>query len=202
MPDLTFMIDDTAYVISKHQYMINRNGHCVLQIAPTGDTGKAYLGINFFENYYGVFDMDNKRVGFAESVYSSLSDGQSSNHTNQILLNMSSQQKLEYYMESAGFDNGVELLVGAFLVVSIACGALIAKCILGKEEDSETKQARKALADVLNDPKPKNEAKTTTEDDMFDVPLNDARTYVGPDNEDVDILTSNAHYTAAPSKPA
>ena len=105
-------------------------------------------------------------------------------------------------MESAGFDNGVELLVGAFLVVSIACGALIAKCILGQEEDSETKQARKALADVLNDPKPKNEAKTTTEDDMFDVPLNDARTYVGPDNEDVDILTSNAHYTAAPSKPA
>ena len=62
--------------------MINRNGHCVLQIAPTGDTGKAYLGINFFENYYGVFDMDNKRVGFAESVYSDLSEHQSSTHTN------------------------------------------------------------------------------------------------------------------------
>ena len=100
MPDLTFTIDDTAYVISKHQYMINRNGHCVLQIAPTGDTGKAYLGINFFENYYGVFDMDNKRVGFAESVYSDLSEQQSATHSNQILLNMSSAQKLDYYMES------------------------------------------------------------------------------------------------------
>ena len=90
MPDLTFTIEKTEYVISKHQYMINRNGHCVLQIAPTGDTGKAYLGINFFSNYYGVFDMDNKRVGFAESVYSQLDDKQSSTHTNQILLNMSS----------------------------------------------------------------------------------------------------------------
>jgi hypothetical protein len=60
-------------VISKSQYLINRNGHCVLQIAPTGNTGKAYLGINFFENYYGIFDMDNRRVGFAESVYSELS---------------------------------------------------------------------------------------------------------------------------------
>jgi len=30
MPDLTFTIDQTEYVISKHQYMINRNGHCVL----------------------------------------------------------------------------------------------------------------------------------------------------------------------------
>jgi len=91
MPDLTFTIEKTNYVISKHQYIINRNGHCVLQIAPTGDTGKAYLGINFFENFYGVFDMDNKRVGFAESIYSDLTEDQSSSHTNQILLNMSSQ---------------------------------------------------------------------------------------------------------------
>ena len=73
MPDLKFTIDQTTYTISKHQYMINRNGHCVLQIAPTGNTGKAYLGINFFENYYGIFDMENKRVGFAESIYSGLS---------------------------------------------------------------------------------------------------------------------------------
>ena len=48
MPDLKFTIDQTTYIISKHQYIINRNGHCVLQIAPTGNTGKAYLGINFF----------------------------------------------------------------------------------------------------------------------------------------------------------
>ena len=77
MPDLNFVIDQTSYIISKNQYLINRNGHCVLQIAPTGNTGKAYLGINFFENYYGGFDMENKRVGFAESIYSELSSEQS-----------------------------------------------------------------------------------------------------------------------------
>jgi len=30
MPDLNFVIDQTSYIISKSQYMINRNGHCVL----------------------------------------------------------------------------------------------------------------------------------------------------------------------------
>ena len=119
-------------MISKHQYLINRNGHCVLQIAPTGDTGKAYLGINFFENYYGVFDMDNKRVGFAESVYSDLSEHQSASHTNQILLNMSSYEELEYFMEASGYDQGPEALVAVLLGISLVCGALLAHCMLRK----------------------------------------------------------------------
>ena len=184
--------------------MINRNGHCVLQIAPTGDTGKAYLGINFFENYYGVFDMDNKRVGFAESVYSDLSEHQSITHNNQILLNMSSYDKTEYFMEAAGFDQGVEALIACLLIVSVLSGALLTKCCLSKEAESETKQARKALANVLNNGKSIAEKTGTTEDDMFDVPLNDARSYVGPDMtaEGQTALTSETCYTQAPSKPS
>ncbi len=201
MPDLTFTIDETAYVISKHQYMINRNGHCVLQIAPTGDNGKAYLGINFFENYYGVFDMDNKRVGFAESVYSDLSEHQSAAHTNQILLNMSSYEKTEYFMEAAGFDNGPEIIIGSMLAISIICGALIANCMLNKDSDSETKQARKALANVLNKETKGIEQFAPTDDDMFDVPLNDERSYVGPDVTNSAMLTSNTGYVEAASKP-
>ena len=201
MPDLTFTIDETAYVISKHQYMINRNGHCVLQIAPTGDTGKAYLGINFFENYYGVFDMDNKRVGFAESVYSDLSDHQSATHTNQILLNMSSYEELEYFMEAAGFDHGPEALIAVLLVISVVIGALITSCLLSKDgQMSETKQARKVLANVLNEGKKDDVG--STEDDMFVVPLNDAKSYVGPDLANVDALTSETHYERAPSQPS
>jgi len=46
---------------------------------------------------------------------------------------MSSQEKLSYYMESAGLDNGVEMIVAAFLVVSVILGALIAKCILSDD---------------------------------------------------------------------
>lgn len=171
MPDLTFTIDSTQYVISKHQYLINRNGHCVLQIAPTGDTGKAYLGINFFENYYGVFDMDNKRVGFAESIYSDLSEHQSATHTNQILLNMSSFEELEYFMESSGYEQGPEVLVAALLTASLACGALLAHFMLSKSKEnnasvSEAKRARKILAEVLNEASPT--------DGFVDVPLSDA----------------------------
>jgi len=128
MPDLTFMIDQTAYVISKKQYMANRNGHCVLQIAPTGNTGKAYLGINFFENYYGIFDMDNKRVGFAESVYSELTSEESAAHNRQVLLNMSSYEELEYFFESAGFKKyGPEILLCCLGVISIFLGYYLAK---------------------------------------------------------------------------
>jgi len=47
--------------------------------------------------------MENKRVGFAESVYSDLSEHQSQTHTNQILLNMSSYEKVDYFMEAQGF---------------------------------------------------------------------------------------------------
>lgn len=158
--------------------MINRNGHCVLQIAPTGDTGKAYLGINFFENYYGVFDMDNKRVGFAESIYSELSEQQSAAHNNQILLNMSSYEELEYFFESAGFEHGPEILIATLVMVSAVFGAVLAECLLKQAgKDSETKQARKALANVLNEGKTLEEF--APEDEMFDVPLNDESSYVG-----------------------
>lgn len=128
MPDLTFVLDQTRYTISKKQYMANRNGHCVLQIAPTGNTGKAYLGINFFENYYGIFDMDNKRVGFAESVYSELNSVESANHNRQVLLNMSSYEELEYFFESAGFKKyGPELVICSLGLISIFLGYYLAK---------------------------------------------------------------------------
>lgn len=113
---------------------------------------------------------------------------------------MSSQQKLEYYMEAAGFDRGVEALVTAILILSVGIGALIAQCILSKTEQvSENKQARKALANAFNsnqkesmmrgDSHQKKNSAALVEDDMFDVPLNDARSYVGQ-GEDADALTS------------
>jgi hypothetical protein len=116
---------------------------------------------------------------------------------------MSSQQKLEYYMEAAGFDRGVEALVTAILILSVGIGALIAQCILSKtEQESENKQARKALANAFNSNNNRQESMITrgdghqkknsaalVVDDMFDVPLNDARSYVGQEDE-ADALTS------------
>ena len=128
MPDLKFTIDQTTYTISKHQYMINRNGHCVLQIAPTGNTGKAYLGINFFENYYGIFDMENKRVGFAESIYSELTPEQSTVHNAQILLNMSSWDEMNYFFEASGFQNGMQIMIFLVMLTSVLLGVFVTKC--------------------------------------------------------------------------
>ena len=147
--------------------------------------------------------MDNKRVGFAESIYSDLSDHQSTTHSNQILLNMSSYEKLDYFIEAAGFDHGPELLIATLLVVSILFGAIIAHCLLDKtSSDSETKQARKVLATILNEGNVVDKL-TTTEDDMFDVPLNDSHSYQGPGlNDNEDMLTSQTCYAKAPSRPS
>jgi len=48
---------------------------------------------------------------------------------------MSSTEKIEYYMEAAGFDRGVEALVAAILIMSVAIGALIAQCIINRSSD-------------------------------------------------------------------
>ena len=114
---------------------------------------------------------------------------------------MSSYEKTEYFMEAAGFENGPEIIIGSLLAVSIICGALIANCMLNKEGDSETKQARKALADVLNKETKGIEQFAPTSDDMFDVPLNDERSYHGPDLADAAMLTSETSYMQAASKP-
>jgi hypothetical protein len=74
--------------------------------------------------------------------------------------------------------------------------------MLKKESDSETKQARKALANVLNKETKGIEQFAPTDDDMFDVPLNDERSYVGPDMTDAAMLTSNTGYVQAASKPS
>ena len=47
--------------------------------------------------------MENKRVGFAESIYSELTPEQSTVHNAQILLNMSSWDEMNYFFEASGF---------------------------------------------------------------------------------------------------
>ena len=99
--------------------------------------------------------MENKRVGFAESIYSELSAADSAAHNQAILLNMSSYEELEYFFESAGFDNGPQILFGVLFLASIILGALLAELLLrgSTDHDKETKIARKALSVVLNEGK-------------------------------------------------
>ena len=75
MPVLSFTIDHVTYKIPPASYIGYYEGVCTMKIMTNKkDKNFLTLGLNFFENYYGVFDMDNKRVGFAESIYSDLDE--------------------------------------------------------------------------------------------------------------------------------
>ena len=71
MPDLSFTIDDVVYTIPPASYIGYSTGICTLKIMTNKrDKNFLTLGLNFFENYYTVFDVQNKRIGLQTSVSS------------------------------------------------------------------------------------------------------------------------------------
>lgn len=71
LPDLSFQIDDVVYTIPPASYIGYEDGMCTLKIM-TNSRDKHFLtlGLNFFENYYTVFDLGQKRIGLQTSVNS------------------------------------------------------------------------------------------------------------------------------------
>ena len=112
---------------------------------------------------------------------------------------MSSFEELDYYMEAVGFENGAIFLIATILAVSLICGAVLAQCLLNYDaKNSETKQARKVLASVLNEGNKSDPTNSNNEDEMFDVPLSSEQlSYFGPA---VENLTSETCYEKAPSR--
>jgi len=108
-------------------------------------------------------------------------------------------------MEAAGFENGYGIICGSMALISLVLGALIANCVFFGGE-TETQKARKALANVLNDRSTDQLPRRgrQSDDGMFDVPLNDAKSYVGPSmllETSGEALTSSTGYVKAASKP-
>jgi len=68
IPDLEFQIGGLPYVINRDQWFERSGNKCVIKFmhAPGRDTW--ILGMNFFSNYYTVFDYEKKQIGFAQSV--------------------------------------------------------------------------------------------------------------------------------------
>ena len=56
------------YYIPRESYVIDAGSICEIGIMSHSTMQLWILGINFFENYYVVFDQENKKVGFAPSV--------------------------------------------------------------------------------------------------------------------------------------
>jgi len=127
LPDLTMQIGDTFYTISKHQYIIFKEDFCVVQIAPSQDGYGGFLGINWFENYYTIFDVENKRVGFAESVYSQLTPYQSAKHNDAILMNLNTIEMMDHFTEINSVPYGTEMLIAGIALLSTILGSILAK---------------------------------------------------------------------------
>ena len=69
IPDFVFNIDDTKYFLPKESYIIKEVGKCGIGIMSHPTMQIWILGLNFFANYYTVFDQEEGKVGFAISRY-------------------------------------------------------------------------------------------------------------------------------------
>ena len=70
MPDINFEIDGSTYVIPRDMWYerSDKTGECVIKFMHAPGRTQWILGLNFFTNYYTVFDYENYRIGFSKSV--------------------------------------------------------------------------------------------------------------------------------------
>lgn len=87
LTSLKFSFDGIEYNLPKTDWLPRRDGKCVIQIMR--QEGQLFLGINWFNTYYTAFDMEKKRIGFAESVYSNLTPEESKEFNAKVLVNLS-----------------------------------------------------------------------------------------------------------------
>ena len=71
LPDIVFKIGGIDYTIPPASYIGYKSGTCTLKIMTNKrDKNFVTLGLNFFENYYSIFDVTNKRIGFQDAKMS------------------------------------------------------------------------------------------------------------------------------------
>lgn len=72
MPNVTIEIFGKEFTLTPKDYVLNIQGQCLSGFlgiqAPPGDVLPWILGDVFIGTYYSIFDMGNKRVGFADAV--------------------------------------------------------------------------------------------------------------------------------------
>ena len=66
-PDLEYTLNKKDYHIPKQSYVFKYKSTCFLKIMHHPTLPFYIMGLNFFNNYYTIFDQDNGRVGFTPS---------------------------------------------------------------------------------------------------------------------------------------
>ena len=89
----------------------------------TGWGNGVVFGINWFNTYYTAFDMENRRVGFAESIYSNLTPEQSKEFNAKALINLSEVDMADYLAENEELEIGTVVVCGLSALLLI--GAII-----------------------------------------------------------------------------
>ena len=74
-PILNLVIDDVSYEIPPSTYVSwQYGGQCLLDVSYQRGWDVYILGLPLFENFYTVFDQEEKRIGFARSIHSDFQD--------------------------------------------------------------------------------------------------------------------------------
>lgn len=68
-PDLEYVIEGSKYYVTRDNYMIREDDTCYLKIMHHPTIPYHIMGLTFFQNYYTVFDGEQKRIGFAPSIH-------------------------------------------------------------------------------------------------------------------------------------
>lgn len=70
-PTISLVIDNIEYEIPPSTYVSTDSGtSCLIDVSWQRGWSVYILGLPLFENYYTVFDQEQKRIGFARSIHS------------------------------------------------------------------------------------------------------------------------------------
>jgi len=69
VPDIDFKLgsDDKVYKIPRDEWFAKQGDQCIVKFMHGPNKRYWILGLNFFTNYYTVFDYENKQIGFVDS---------------------------------------------------------------------------------------------------------------------------------------
>lgn len=88
-PSIDVKIDERLYTLGPQNYIDRTIDICSFKVMTSqmsGDSAFWIMGLTFFQNYYTVFDLENQRIGIAESKLSTLGNKTDQSETNATVI--------------------------------------------------------------------------------------------------------------------